>query len=227
MVHISDTHGMHSKLKMPEGDIAIHSGDFSGRGTKDDAIEFLEWFGLLDYKFKIVIAGNHDLFFEKDPSTAEFLCAKNGIIYLNDSGVTLNGIKFWGSPITPQFNGWAFNRARTVRESVIYSRGRTMSYMLIKPHWDKIPNDTDVLITHGPPDDILDRNAGGEKCGCVELRKAIERVKPDIHLFGHIHEGHGEHHENGTSFYNGSVCDAMYRPINEIRTIILEEEDYE
>ena len=223
IVHISDMHGMYRGLKLPPGDMIVCSGDFAARGTEDDIIEFIDWFKDLKYKYKIFIAGNHDRYMEVYPEEAKKLLEGTDIIYLNDSGVTIKGIKFWGSPVQPQFNNWAFNRARNSLDAYVCMRtGRTTMHPLIKPHWDKIPEDTDVLITHGPPAKILDEVMRGP-VGCEELAKAVARVKPEIHMFGHIHEGYGELHKDGTSYYNGSCCDANYRPINEVRVIYIED----
>src|ERR1035438_7317729 len=103
LVAISDTHNRHNKLVMPEGDVLIHAGDATGQGRLSEVTNFLEWMGKQNYKHKILIAGNHDWLFEVNPVVAEDLCKDNGIIYLNDSGVEIDGVKFWGSPITPHF----------------------------------------------------------------------------------------------------------------------------
>lgn len=158
IVAISDTHGKHKKLSLPPADCIIHAGDVTAGGSTDQALEFINWFQGLDYQYKIFIAGNHDRFFERtadiDPGSA---------YYLNDSGVEIEGIKFWGSPIQPVFNNWAFNK----------KRGQE-----IKKHWDLIPDDTDVLITHGPPYGYLDIGPAGNHLGCEELLKRVMHVSP-------------------------------------------------
>lgn len=112
IIAISDTHGKHRHLSVPEGDVLIHAGDISGSGRKDQVVDFMEWFTEQNHPHKIFIAGNHDFFFER--AGLEEICSiiPKSIIYLNDSGIEINGIKFWGSPITPWFNSWAFNRNR-------------------------------------------------------------------------------------------------------------------
>lgn len=196
LVFISDTHTKHRAFTPPKGDVLIHCGDFTGNGKPLQAEEFAEWFGEQPHKHKICIAGNHDGCFETVPTIARDIMQRHWVTYLEDSGVTIDGIKFWGSPITPEFNNWYFNRARGAQ---------------IKRHWDLIPDDTDVLITHGPPHGVLD------KCpmsvGCEELLKAVQRVQPRIHAFGHIHEGGGARQIGPTHFINCSMLDGWYKPV--------------
>lgn len=200
IVAISDTHGKHRDLQpLPEGDVLIHAGDVSRGGTKDQVTDFLEWFAEQKHTHKIFIAGNHDFFFEESEAKKISRIIPKNIIYLNDSGVEINGLKFWGSPITPWFNNWAFNR----------NRGSE-----IKKHWDLIPNDTDVLITHGPPFGILDETVYGKRTGCEELLLRVYQVKPQYHIFGHIHEDYGNFTKGETSFVNASVLDDWYEMKN-------------
>jgi predicted phosphodiesterase len=245
IVAISDTHNRHNKIKLPEGDIIIHAGDATGRGEEWEVKKFLKWYGKTPYNVKVFVAGNHDFLFEKDPKLAEKLCKDNGIIYLNDSGVEVQlqagypyineslpdipKIKIWGSPVQPHFCNWAFNRARDDKDFVFGRGGYVKAYPLIKPHWDMIPEDTNILVTHGPPYKILDEllfvdgTPKGEFVGCEELAKRVKEIKPDVHIFGHIHCGYGEKHIDGTSYYNVAVCDEMYSPSNEIKVIDYEE----
>lgn len=126
---ISDTHSLHDRLPaIGAGDVLIHCGDFTGRGTLDDTLNFTEFMAAQPFTHKIVIAGNHDWCFEdKRRNIAEHILKEYGLIYLNDSGIEIDGVKFWGSPIQPEFCDWAFNR----------QRGEA-----IRQHWDKIPADT-------------------------------------------------------------------------------------
>lgn len=121
------------------------------------------------------------------------------VFYLCDTGITIEGINIWGSPITPTFFNWAFNR----------DRGSN-----IAKYWDKIPQNTDILITHGPPSGILDRTISGSNAGCGDLLKKIELIKPKYHLFGHIHEAYGVYETAHTTFINGSILDEDYRISN-------------
>jgi len=197
---ISDTHGFHNKLQGLEGDMIIHAGDVSSKGTKAQVEDFLNWFKNLSFKYKIFIDGNHDFFFEEAIALELKNILPDKVIYLNDSGVEIEGKKIWGSPIQPWFHDWAFNR----------QRGQE-----IKKHWNLIPIDTDILITHGPPLDILDSTIYGSNVGCQDLLDKVKHVKPDIHVFGHIHEAYGTKELNGTNFINASVLDVKYNQTND------------
>jgi len=196
---ISDTHSKHNQLTLPKGDILIHAGDVSSRGNKREVKNFLNWFSKQDYKYKIFIAGNHDFFFEQENENIIQEIIPENIIYLNDSGIEIEGIKIWGSPIQPTFFDWAFNRERGTE---------------IKKHWDLIPNDTDILITHGPPFGILDQTVRGENVGCKELLIRVLEIKPKIHVFGHIHEAYGEAQKHDIKFINASVLNVRYQVTN-------------
>jgi predicted phosphodiesterase len=131
LTFISDTHSRHDAIRIEGGDVLIHCGDISNKGSLEDIRSFSEFIKKQDFGHKIVIAGNHDFCFEDErKSEAEEILRENGITYLNDSGIEIDGIKFWGSPIQPEFFDWAFNR----------KRGES-----IKKHWDLIPNDTDAI----------------------------------------------------------------------------------
>ena len=154
IVCISDTHGHHEKLKLPEGDLIIHAGDISSRGLRSEISGFLSWFDALDFKYKIFIAGNHDYYFENELQITIEDLIPSDIIYLNDSGIEIEGHQFWGSPVQPWFYNWAFNR----------HRGSD-----IRKHWNLIPQETDILITHGPAFGKLDVTVRGEHVGCADL----------------------------------------------------------
>lgn len=202
IIFISDTHGQHASLQLPkleaEKTMLIHTGDSSKMGKENEIIDFLKWFEVQDYTYKIFIAGNHDFLFEKNPSLAESLIPKN-CIYLNNSSVEIEGIKIWGSPITPRFYDWAFNCDRGEK---------------IKKYWEQIPNDTDILLTHGPAYGILDQVINGLQVGCEELIKVIEKIKPKIHACGHIHEAYGKVTNLNTIFINSSVLDIRYKLVH-------------
>lgn len=198
-IAISDTHGQHTKLLLPEGDVIIHAGDISGRGTESQVREFIDWFSSLHYKYKIFIAGNHDFFLEKASAETVRSMIPSNIIYLNDSSVEIEGIKIWGSPVQPWFHDWAFNR----------QRGED-----IRKHWNLIPADTDILITHGPVKGILDRTVYGQEVGCEDLLDIVKRNKPSVHICGHIHEAYGERINEQTRFINASVLNEDYFLVN-------------
>lgn len=177
--HISDTHTYHDLLTIPEGvDMVIHSGDCSNPRdpyiNESEVVLFLDWFSKLPIKYKIFVAGNHDTSIERG-LISRFDFNKFGIIYLENEDITIEGIKFWGSPHTPTFGNWAFMKSR---ES-------------INRIWEHIPEDTDVVIVHGPPKGIMDlsynRNYELEFCGCSALRKRILNIQPKLFLSGHIH----------------------------------------
>ena len=195
IVCISDTHGKHNKLVLPEGDMILHAGDFSSKGRPKEVRAFFRWFSDLPYRHKIVIAGNHDFLAENEPEYFRSLIPDN-CHYLEDSGVTVEGIRIWGSPITPWFFDWAFNRKRGAE---------------IRPYWEKIPEQTDILLTHGPPMGILDRTARGMQVGCEDLKAILPHINPAVHLFGHIHEAYGTQSVGGTLFVNASVLNLLYQ----------------
>jgi Icc-related predicted phosphoesterase len=223
IVAISDSHGQHRDIKdLPEADVIIHAGDISSVGRPKEVRDFLDWFSKLPYKYRIFVAGNHDFFFDYDWKAATvmgrarfenqyagiyikeqvdaMLAEFPGVTYLNDSSIDIDGVKIWGSPITPWFHDWAFNRARGEE---------------IKKHWDLIPLDTDILITHGPVDKILDRTMEGDHTGCEELLKKVLETNVKFHICGHIHEGYGTYETgDGRAFINASVLNRDYRLIN-------------
>lgn len=195
IVAISDTHGKHQKLVLPKGDMLIHAGDVTSRGKEIEVIDFLKWFAATDYTYKIFIAGNHDFHFERFGDEIISQLIPSNVIYLNDSGIKIEGIKIWGSPISPWFYDWAFNRHRGYD---------------IKKHWDKIPQNTDIIITHGPVYGILDLTSRYENVGCKDLLEKIEILNPKFHICGHIHEAYGHIKSGETEFLNASVLDENY-----------------
>ncbi len=199
IVCISDTHNRCEGLLMPEGDILVHAGDLTSRGSMAEIDRAAKWLQSMPYEHKVVIAGNHDFCFQTRPELTRPLMDKYGLIYLQDEDLELDGLRFYGSPWQPWFGGWAFN----------LQRGKELA-----AKWSRIPDTTDVLITHGPPHGKLDTVPGGEKVGCRELQKALLRVKPKLHVFGHIHEGYGKAKLGCTQLVNASLCDGRYRPSN-------------
>lgn len=201
LICISDTHSMHSSIRdIPDGDVLIHAGDSLGQGTLDDVHELNDWLGTLPHKHKIVIAGNHDWAFQDSPELARD--ALSNAIYLEDSGVEIEGVRFWGSPWTPVFWNWAF----------MLDRGQPLY-----DAWALIPDDTDVLITHGPPQGIGDEvelGLGFRNVGCLDLLERIDRLSLKAHIFGHIHEGYGVYQRGALSLVNASTCNERYEPNN-------------
>ncbi len=199
VVAISDTHGFHNQLQLPEGDMLIHAGDVSKRGEEHEVVEFLEWFKNQPFTHKIFIAGNHDFFFEGRAKSYIATKIPDNVIYLNDSGVTIEGIHIWGSPVQPWFYDWAFNRKR--------------GYEILK-HWELIPKETDILITHGPVAGILDKTVYGNSVGCEDLRQVVKRIKPKFFICGHIHEAYGIEETISTTYINASVLNVKYQMMN-------------
>ena len=193
LICLADTHNQHLDIPIPEGDILIHAGDCTDAGTLNETKDFLNWFSSQPHKHKLLVPGNHDFFFEK-PGIEEYI--PEDVHLLIDAGFEIEGIKFWGSPMTPGLDNWAFNRERGKK---------------IKKHWNLIPGTTDVLITHTPPYGILDEIGSGVKLGCEELTQFLKIVQPSYHLFGHIHHAAGTTKRNGIIFYNLSILDERMR----------------
>ena len=195
IIAISDTHGLHEELVLPDGDMIIFAGDMCGWGHGiSDIISFGDWIYDQPHKYKIVIAGNHDWTFQDDYYMSKSLL--EDITYLQDDMVEIEGIKIYGSPWQPTFFNWAFN----------LDRGDEISRK-----WDLIPDETDILVTHGPPMGHLDwNNTKTDRVGCYDLNRAVKRVKPRYHIFGHIHNYHGIEETDGTTFINASNCNDRY-----------------
>lgn len=211
-VCISDTHGRHEDLAplLPEGDVLLHTGDFTNSGDLGELRRFGFWLGSLPYPRKLVVAGNHDVtlheeyylatgrwrFHAREPldpalARAAFLEAcGDSVTYLEDAAAVVQGVRVYGSPWQPEFCDWAFG----------LPRGPALAH-----RWAAIPDDTDVLLTHGPPLGRGDRCSGGNRAGCADLLGAVQgRVRPQFSVFGHIHEGHGATFDGTTHFVNAA-----------------------
>ena len=184
-------------MQVPDGDILVHAGDltnFFQPLTK--SMEMLkdvnDWLGEMPHRHKIVIAGNHDMVFQEEPKKAKTLLTNAH--YLENSGIELEGIRFWGSPVTP-VQEMAFSLPKTISSREI---------------WKHVPEDINVLVTHGPPYGIRDQNSvDGYHHGCSNLLQTLMRIQPQIHIFGHIHNGYGrESNRNGNWFLNCSAVNA-------------------
>lgn len=197
IVAISDTHNLHNGTQIPEGDVLIHAGDFTENGTLEEVLAFERFLRKLPHKHKILVAGNHDFYFENYPEEAQQIVSN--YIYLQDQAVNLNGTKIYGSPWQPRFQEWAFNLERGAE---------------IREKWDLIPEDTDVLVTHGAPQGIRDHATGYGNIGCEELLAAVKRVQPKYHIFGHVHDGYGQSLIGETTFVNVCICDMEYQVVN-------------
>ena len=179
ILHISDTHTYHGLLEVPKDiDMIIFSGDCSNPRdpykNREEVLDFIEWFKSLDVTHKIFCAGNHDSSIERNFITqGDFLEA--GITYLENDWVEIEGLKIFGSPQTPTFGNWSFMKSRDKMHN----------------HWKHIPDDADIIVTHGPPKGVLDlsydRENNLERCGDSALLKRILQIKPKLVCFGHIH----------------------------------------
>ncbi|GAB4417307.1 MAG: hypothetical protein OHK0039_27490 [Bacteroidia bacterium] len=158
----------------------------------------MTWFGEQPYRYKVCIAGNHDFLAERNPDLLRSLIPSS-VHYLENTGVELEGHYIWGSPVTPWFYDWAFNR----------HRGEA-----IRPYWEQIPPQTDILITHGPPYGIRDLTLHGDLAGCEELNHRVWQLALRLHVFGHIHEGYGITEVGNVCFVNASVLDVAYQPVH-------------
>lgn len=237
IVCISDTHNRHREINIPKGNVIIHAGDATGRGSLKELADFINWYGELDFSYKILIAGNHDFGFEKEPALYAQMCKNSGIIYLNDSSAVIKDfdtgedIRIWGSPVQPEFGNWAFNRRITEEQPMRDLYHGMYANPYIKPHWDLIPNDVDIVVTHGPPEGILDevisfsplRGESVEHVGCPHLLEAIKRTKPKLHVFGHIHDQHGIMYSDGVMFANVACLNDFYNVEYKPRIILWED----
>ena len=209
---ISDTHGKHKHITgdLPGGDLLLHAGDLSSMGHEHEIREFASWYNKQNkYDHKVFIAGNHDWGFEINPEKAkEIVGLYPDITYLQDDWVNVgdgdphdtdvNTVKIWGSPWQPEFYNWAFNLPRNGE--------------VLKEKWDMIPDDIDILITHGPAWGILDDVEGNRNVhlGCELLAERIKQIKPKIHICGHIHTGYGHYYDGHTHYFNAAVLNERY-----------------
>ena len=222
LVCISDTHNWTQGLFLPPGDILIHAGDFTKYGLPSEIQAFNTFLESHPYKYKLIIAGNHDFTFDisnyfsilhrrqlknKDISKHKGVDPKEACklltdaIYLEDSLVEINGFKFYGSPWSPEKSTSAFKLAEGDK---------------IMEKWKAIPEGIDVLITHTPPFGILDKTKAGVNAGCKALLKEVkERIRPKVHIFGHIHDGYGIYKEAGITFVNACSWNFKEKKSNE------------
>jgi Icc-related predicted phosphoesterase len=185
---ISDTHELESEITIPPCDLLIHCGDWSFFGKSEKAMDrFLEWFAEQPARYRVLTCGNHEYPVEADPDKWRRR-VRNATLLLNES-ITIEGIKLWGSPVTPY---GAFGMSNEAEREKVYAT---------------IPIDTDILITHGPPKNVLDSGQG-----CAALRRAVVRVKPRLHCFGHVHSAYGTQATKHTLLVNASILDEEGAP---------------
>lgn len=199
VVALSDTHTLHKRISLPEGDLLVHAGDFSNDGEVAETVAFLDWLNDAAQSYRsgaVLIAGNHDKLAARRPELFQSLVSeRKRIKYLENSSVTIEGRLIFGSPVTPLFANWAFEKAR----------GKEIDRV-----WEQIPEDCDLLITHGPPGHILDKTTTGIHAGCEDLLRRLVVQRVNNHVFGHIHEGHGYFSSLGVNFYNVAILNERY-----------------
>jgi Icc-related predicted phosphoesterase len=184
IVCLADTHELHRQLIVPPGDLLLYAGDFTFFSRRRSMIDdFNDWLGELPHRHKVVIYGNHEFAFESDPSLRARL--SNAIVLVNESA-NIDGVNIWGSPVTP-VDGGAFG--------LNHSEDRARLYL-------QIPPETQILLTHTPPFGVLD---GEPHAGCPELRAAVIRIRPRLHVFGHVHAGYGTMPTKHTMFTNAAL----------------------
>jgi len=211
IVALSDSHNATKRVEIPDGDILIHAGDFSFQGKSLEIQDFIEWLKDQPHKHKLWIAGNHEWGIEDYPSNANVIDNETNSTYIHDKVIEIEGLKFLGCNFTPEFNNWAFNL--TERQSKIY--------------WENAP-EADVVVCHGTPHTILDSVTPEYKykrpLGCKHFLSYIERVKPKVAIFGHIHGGFGHetikwNDDSETECFNVSVMNEQYQLTNPVTII--------
>lgn len=228
LVMMSDTHGVNlARWDIPDGDVLIHTGDFTrGRGLRD--VEALrEQFDKLPHRVKLLVGGNHDNILQEKPEEARAILdayripkeKKRGVVdplaelddderrllkpiyYLEDEAVIIDGVKFFGTPWQPDFLRMAFNLPR--------GSGELHQKRLL------IPDDVEVLLTHCPPAEILDWLNQTGPLGCNQLRWRVDNLRHlKLHCFGHIHEGYGMMSNEKTTFVNAASLNSTHRKLN-------------
>lgn len=214
-VAISDTHNKHNQIEdLPDGDVLLHAGDFTGLGRSGEMKSFSRWLHRQPFEHKVIISGNHDKMFEEDPERA-YGFFEDDVHILNQSAIEIGGLKIWGEPRTPNFHEdrWVFNVPRK---------------KMFEECWSRVPDDVDILLTHGPP------HGCGDKCkdmhsdalihvGCEKQRDLLsEHECIQYVVCGHVHEGYGHYRYAGKDILNVSICNLRYQPINQPVTFELE-----
>jgi Icc-related predicted phosphoesterase len=189
LVILADTHELHHELQIPPGDILIHAGDWTMFSKSLRKIEdFNAWVGDLPHRRKLLVPGNHEFYLEADPGRRTLT---DNATVLIDQAVEIDGLKFYGSPMTPLYGG-AFGRSSPIDRQI---------------HWARVPNDTNVLVVHGPPFGILDSIPGqADHVGDPELLARCQEL-PNLRLvcFGHVHAGHGMEERDGVLYVNAAL----------------------
>lgn len=207
---ISDLHNLYKQLGVLTGETLIIAGDLEVYEFSSELNKFIKWLDKQEFKTKMVVAGNHDGFIYRNNNISKETLNKS-CIYLENSGIEIDGIKFWGSPYTPQFGNWFFMKERGEE---------------LKRNWDLVPNDTNILIGHGMPykimDEVLNFNDTLENVGDFDLLNRIKELKElKLYVGGHLHLNGGKiKKEFGIKFANASIVDEEYKVVN--KPIIME-----
>jgi len=199
IVVLSDSHGKFNFLKVPDGDILIHCGDWSNLGKVEECIKFNNWLKEQPHKYKFYIPGNHEIGFEKQPGLSESLITEAENIH--GKVVNVEGLKIFGCSYTLPFMNWAYMRTENELEN----------------YFSNAPSDIDVLITHGPPKGVLDETIQGTSTGSQALLEYTKKIKPQYHFFGHIHEAAGMDIFTSckTIYVNVAVLNERYNPASQ------------
>ena len=201
IVALSDTHGKHRQIEIPDGDILIYAGDFEIRNNLD-LFEMSEWLNELPHKRVVAIFGNHDFTEHSEIKYMKQMFERVNLLF-NES-IEIDGLKIWGSPYSPFFNNWAWMQPDN----------------MLKEIWDTIPLETEILVTHTMPYGILDGVLPRmQSVGSLTLKDAVKRVHPYIQIGGHLHESYGQYTDGKTDYYNVSVLDEQYQVANPVTII--------
>jgi Icc-related predicted phosphoesterase len=197
----------HEELGVLRGDVLIHCGDsgFGFNGSNSEVDELDEWFGRQEFDRILYVGGNHDFAIENRVRMGDQVF--RNAVFLQDQSLHHGGIKFYGAPWVPELSQWAF-----------YLPPEEM-----RKRWELIPEDTDVLITHTPPLNILDHNRSGKACGCPDLRKRITDLRLRFHCFGHVHASAGTLNLIRTTYINASMVNSQYELVRRPHEINIEE----
>uniref|UniRef100_A0A1A9ZKL1 Calcineurin-like phosphoesterase domain-containing protein n=1 Tax=Glossina pallidipes TaxID=7398 RepID=A0A1A9ZKL1_GLOPL len=240
VVCMSDTHSLtpYVKFDIPDGDIFIHAGDFTKCGLLKEVEEFNNWIGTLPHRYKIVIAGNHELSF--DQSFTHPFQSQTHTERTKHTGMSiLDDLPTLGNAKEDIVEAVQTSNIRDVLTNCTYVQDELLEIWGIRIYgtpwqpefcnwafniprgqpcldkWNQIPDDIDILITHTPPLGHGDLCCSGVRAGCVELLNSIQkRIKPKYHVFGHIHEGYGITSDGRVIYVNASTCDINYLPNN-------------
>lgn len=207
IVALSDTHGNHHAVDVPQGDIIIHCGDITRKSNTAEVTDFIRWFAGLNFQYKILVAGNHDRFIRKKKPEFLELARSHNITYLENTSIRINGYSIFGSPFSHNYGGLgAFTYFDTLGAERI---------------WNLIPENINILVTHAPPRGFRDfSKTENNNAGCQVLRERVLSIKPRYHIFGHIHESYGTETHGNSVFINASLSNGSGEIVN--KPVVLE-----